>query len=288
MYSLIVILGPTASGKSSLGVQLARRYHGVVVSADSRQVYKGLDIGTAKISRSDRQGVPHFLLDVVSPRGQYSVARYVRDVQRVLQHIPADQPVFLVGGSPFYIDAITKQHSFSPVPPDPALRRRLDRLTTQQLVQQVRRYAPERFAAIDQANRRRLIRAIEIARYKGPTHTLNLPAMRILKIGLRVPSTTLTRRLRARIVQRWPAMVKEMNALHRSGLSWKKMESFGLEYRWVSRYCRGLLTESLTMDHLLSDSQDFVRRQLTWWKRDQDIHWIDRPTKASSLIKTWL
>ena len=108
-------------------------------------------------------GVPHYLLDVASPSGQYTVDRYVRDVNKVLKKVPVTTPVFLVGGSPFYIDALTKPNSYSSVPPDPVLRRRLEKISTARLIVQLRRLNPERLTTIDPANRRRLIRAIEIA-----------------------------------------------------------------------------------------------------------------------------
>src|SRR4029078_4516477 len=125
-------------------ITLAKKYHGVVISADSRQVYRGMDIGTGKITKKEMKGVPHFLLSVASPKSQYSVARYVRDVSKVIKKTSPSTPIFLLGGSPFYIDALTKPNAFSSVPPNPTLRRRLAKKTTTQLVTRLRQLDPKR------------------------------------------------------------------------------------------------------------------------------------------------
>lgn len=285
---VIVILGPTASGKSRLGVRLAKKFRGVVISADSRQVYRGLDIGTGKISRRERRGVPHYLLDVASPRSQYSVARYARDVKRVLVKIPIATPVFLVGGSALYIKAVTEPGWFSGVPPQPALRRRLEKLTTPRLLDRLRRVAPERLATIDRANRRRLIRAIEIATSPhAPTTTI--PSAKILKIGLSVPRPVLYRHIDRQIHQRLVSgMIGETAALHRQGLSWARIEALGLEYRVLVAHLRGRLTRSGTELQMKKVTHDFVRRQMTWWKRDQDIHWITNNQTAALYCRRFL
>ncbi len=289
MRNLIVILGPTASGKSALGVRLAKKLHGVVISADSRQVYKGLNIGTGKITAKEMRGVPHFLLNVASPKSQYSVARYVPDAARVLKRLPSTAPVFLVGGSPFYIDALTKPDAYSPVRPNPTLRRRLAAETTAQLVAQLRKINPARLKNIDFANRRRLIRAIEIASYRDHVRAPEFPSLRVLKIGLNVPRVELYRRINRRVDSRMrQGMAAEVRRLHESGLSWKRLDDFGLEYRWLSRYLRGRLTKAEAVRQLKSVSHDFAKRQMTWWKRDRDIHWIDRPKQAERLVRSFL
>jgi tRNA dimethylallyltransferase len=289
--SLVVILGPTASGKSSLSVKLARYFSGVVISADSRQVYRNLNIGTAKITRTEMKGVPHFLLNVASPRGQYSVSRYVRDVRRVLAKLPADQPIFLVGGSPFYIKALTTPNSFSTIPPDPKLRRRLAKKTASQLLVILQHLNPDRAKNIDSANRRRLIRAIEISKHQTPPLIAETPALfpRILKIGLQLPRPRLYHRIDTRIDRRLKhGLVQEVARLHRYGLTWKKLDSFGLEYRFVSRYLRGQLSLPATTAALKSATHDFARRQMTWWRRESDIHWITKSTDAKKLIGKFL
>lgn len=288
MHSVIVILGPTASGKSKLGVRLAKQFHGVVISADSRQVYRGLTVGSGALVRQEQGGVPHFLLGTASPRSQYSVARFVTDVHRILKKLPESTPIFLVGGSPFYITAVTDPGSFSSVPPNPVVRRRLEKKTTAQLLALLKKKSPVRARTIDPANRRRLIRALEIAdapAVSGPV----LPSRRILKIGLRVPQTTLFRRIDRQIVQRLKkGMAREILHLRRQGLSWARIEALGLEYRVVARYMQGQIPNSQLIPAMQSVTHDFVRRQMTWWKRDKKITWMASPRQVEAKVKKFL
>ncbi|MBI2984732.1 MAG: tRNA (adenosine(37)-N6)-dimethylallyltransferase MiaA [Candidatus Kerfeldbacteria bacterium] len=286
---LVIILGPTASGKSKLGLQLAKKFQGVVISADSRQVYRGLNIGTGKINQPGMRGVPHYLLDVASPRRQYSVARYARDVRRVLNSIDPNRPVFLVGGSPFYIKAVTEPHSFSPVPPDAALRRRLAGLTTARLIARLQKLDPERARHIDPANRRRLIRAVEIAGERRQYYSLQFPPMQVLKIGLAVPRRMLFGRIDRQVKRRLRGgMINEVQRLHRRGVPWSRFRAFGLEYRLVVDYLRGRLRRERLGPKMKSATHDFARRQMTWWKRDSGIHWVRRLDKAERLVSRFL
>ncbi len=285
---LIIILGPTASGKSALGVRLAKKFHGVIISADSRQVYSGLNLGTGKVTKREMDGVPHFLLDVAAPRGQYSVDRYVRDVARVLQHIPARTPIFLVGGSPFYIDALTKPGAYSPVPPNPALRRRLEKKSTPLLIAMLKKKNPERAKTIDPANRRRLIRAIEVANDKKTRTFPVLPPFDILQLGTKISKPKLHTNIARRVDRRLQAgMINEVRQLHRQGLSWKRLDAFGLEYRYLAAYLQKNITKPEMVAQLNSAIRHFAKRQMTWWKRDQDIVWVT-PTQAIPLVKKFL
>lgn len=287
-HQLIIILGPTASGKSALGIRLAKKFHGVVISADSRQVYRGMDLGTGKVTKREMSGVPHFLLDVAVPRGQYSVDRYVRDVVRVLKIIPVSTPIFLVGGSPFYIDALTKPDSYSPVPPNPVLRRRLAKRPTSLLIALLKKKDPKRAATIDQANRRRLIRAIEVASVKHAPKSPALPTFHILTLGTKISKSKLHRNIAQRVDQRLrQGMINEVRRLHQQGLSWKRLDAFGLEYRFIAAYLQEKITKAEMITQLNSAIRHFAKRQMTWWKRDQEIHWIS-PTQAAPLVKKFL
>lgn len=289
---IIVILGPTASGKSRLGVRLAKKFHGIIISADSRQVYRGLNIGTGKIPKKERHGIPHFLLDVAPPRSQYSVARYARDVQRVLKNIPLSTPVFLVGGSALYIKAVTEPGWIANVPPNPKLRRRLEKMTTAQLVNLLRQKLPERILTIDRANRRRLIRAIEVA-VSMPSPELGRAARgrlhSMLKIGLAVPRATQFRRIDRQIAHRLRrGMIRETMGIHRQGVSWKRIEALGLEYRVLVQHLRGQLTRAEAETKMRTVTHDFARRQTTWWKHDQDIRWVTSDQQALRLCRKFL
>ncbi|MBI5467245.1 MAG: tRNA (adenosine(37)-N6)-dimethylallyltransferase MiaA [Candidatus Kerfeldbacteria bacterium] len=284
---VIVILGPTAAGKSALGIALAKRFGGVIISADSRQVYRGLDIGTGKLPLAARRSIPHYLIDVASPRSQYTVDRFVRDVRRILDTLPQRTPVFLVGGSPFYIDAVTKPNAYSSVPPNPALRQWLEQLTTAELNRRLKRLDRRRWASIDHANRRRLIRAIEIAHGDTPA-PVALPAMRILKLGLRAPLPKLRRRIDRQISARLRAgMIRETAAAHHRGVSWKRLAALGLEYRVIINHLRDQLPRNAVAPNMKKVTYDFVRRQLTWWKRDQAIRWVT-PHQAIRAVATFL
>ncbi len=292
---LIVLLGPTASGKTSLSITLAKRFHGIVISADSRQVYRGMNLGTGKVTKREMSGVPHYLLDVASPKSTYTVAKYVRDVTRVIKKISTSTPIFLVGGSPFYIDALTKPNSFSAVPPNPALRRRLDKLNTAPLMAHLLKMDPVRAKIIDPFNRRRLIRAIEIAFYKSPPRARKdakvaaMPEMKILKLGVAINKAQLHRNIDHRVdVRMRQGMEWEVQRLHDSGVSWKKLDDFGLEYRFLSRYLRGQISKSDADSQLKFAIRHFAKRQMTWWKQDNEIHWISTSAGATAIIQKWI
>lgn len=286
---VVVVLGPTAVGKSLFALQLAKRNHGVIISADSRQVYRGLDIGSGKISTREMAGIPHYLLDVASPRGQYTAARFVRDVYRVMCTIPIHQTIFLVGGTPFYLEAVLHPDHIADVPPNPVLRKKLEKKTTSQLLVQLKKLDAKKFRTIDQHNRRRIIRALEIllaTKTRPPKH---YPPLRILKLGLRLPNQKLFSRIDRRVDERMKhGMLAEVARLHRQGLSWKKLDAFGLEYRFLSRHLRGQLTKPAALTQLKSATHHFARRQMTWWKRQADIHWVTSPTQAQKLIRSLL
>lgn len=292
-HPIIVILGPTASGKSALGVSLARRFNGVIVSADSRQVYRGYDLGSGKVTRREMRGVPHYLLNVASPRRQYTAGDFARDFQRVLRRIPRRKPVFLVGGSPFYIEAALNPERLANVKPNPALRRRRERLTTAALIRELERKDPDRAATIDRSNRRRLIRAIEIARASSTTtlhpRPYTLDPLRVIKLGLSLPRPILYQRIDRRVDERLRrGMVKEIARLHERGVSWQRLESLGLEARFLTQHLRGHLTREAAITRLKGAIHAFARRQLTWWRRDRSMHWIHSAAEAERLIQRFL
>jgi len=289
MHRLIVILGPTASGKTALGVKLAKRFKGVILSADSRQVYHGLDAGTAKVTSTEMRGAPHFLLDIASPKRVFTVAQFQRAAQRVLKKIPVTTPVFIVGGSPFYIEAITNPTQFPNVAPNPTLRRRLERRTAAQLFSELRRRDPRRAASIDRDNKVRLIRALEIVAALGrvPNYAA-IAAPNVLKLGLNPPRDVLYRNIDRRVDARIPAIIREIKKLRATGLSWKRLDQLGLEYRWIGRYVRGALNKTIAIERLKGDIHAFARRQLTWWRKDATIKWNINPARRNRLVTDFL
>jgi len=296
--SLIVIVGPTASGKSDLGVQLARKFGGEVVSADSRQVYRGLDIGSGKITKKEMMGIPHHLLDVASPRRRFSAAQYqklafraIRDIQR-----RGKLPI-LVGGTPFYVYSVVDGFVFPEVEPNPKLRGTLARLSNQELLEKLEELDPERANTLQQSsgqdkNKRRLIRALEIVAATGkPVPKFNKvnPLFDTLMIGVKRSPEELKKRIRKRLLYRIDhGMLNEVKNLHQSGLSWRRLEELGLEYRFVAQYLQKKISKQEMVDSIQRESEDFVRRQMLWFKRDPRIYWIESEKEAEKLVQKFL
>lgn len=248
-----------------------------------------MDIGTAKIAKQEMHSVPHFLLDIASPKRTFTVAQFQQAVKHVLKRIPPSTPVFVVGGSPLYIEAILNPLPFPGVKPNIKLRRQLERRTAAQLYAQLRRRDPRRAAAIDPHNKRRLIRALEIVQTLGrvPIRAAASP-FRVLKLGISLPRQELYRRIDRRVDLRVKAMLTEVRQLRRAGISWKRLESFGLEYRWMSRAVRKQISRPEAVKRLKGDIHAFTRRQLTWWRKDKAITWIRKISQASDLVQKFL
>ncbi len=274
---IIAVVGPTATGKSDLAVELARRFGGEIVSADSRQVYRGLDLGTGKVSKREMRGIPHHLLDVADPKRAYSVARFQRDGRKAVAGILSRGKVpIVVGGTGFYIDALLFDMRLPNVKPDLTLRKRLERESTEGLCAKLASLDPERFASIDRKNRVRLVRAIEIATFFGPVApvTIGTP-YDVLGIGLRAGNDSLRERISVRLARRMKrGMLAEFERLHEGGLSWERMEALGLEYRYGARLLRGTITKEVFVSELTREIHRYAKRQMTWWRRNDSIRWF--------------
>ncbi len=282
MVKLLVVLGPTATGKSDCAVMLAHRFNGEVISADSRQVYRGLDIGTGKITESEMQGVPHYLLDVASPRRQFTVADFKHHAKKAIANIVrrGKLPIFC-GGTGFYIQAVVDGINVPDVPPNLALRRALDQESTQTLAKRLRTEDPERATMIDLANKRRLIRALEIVQKIGAVPPV-APVTRLydtLFIGLTCPDQKLRERIQTRLKKRLDqGMVSEVERLHSPptgiGVSWERLDALGLEYRYIAKHLQGELSRTELETILEQKIWQYARRQKTWFKRDKRIQWF--------------
>ena len=293
---LIVILGPTACGKSGLGITLAQRYHGEVVSADSRQVYRGLDLGTGKVTAEEMAGVPHHLLDVVEPGEQYSVARFQSEAYAAIDGILARGNLpFLVGGTGLYVRSVTEGYVFHEAPPDPALRARLEALPIEDLRQALTDAGVE-LDADCYHNRPRLVRLMEKhLNGKDPHAERELaPRYDVLTLGVSYPRETVCRRIDDRLVARLNAgMVEEVAGLRSAGVSDEFLEGLGLEYRHILRYLTGAIPdEAALIDELGRAIKRFAKRQVSWFKKDRDVHWLnmeaDPAAEASQLIEAFL
>ena len=289
---LIVILGQTATGKSDFAVEVAKLVRGEIISADSRQVYKGMDLGTGKITKKEMKGVPHHLLDIVSPAKKiFSVSDFQkRAFKKIKEIISKNKTPIICGGTGFYIDSVVNGDIFPEVPPNKNLREELAKKTAPQLFTMLKKLDIDRAKNIDENNKVRLIRAIEIAKALGkvppikisPRSNLGENKFEVLKIGLIFPPEILKERIYRRLLARIKiGMIKEIKDLHeKEKVSWKKLESFGLEYRHVALYLQGKLTKEEMLEKLNSQIWHFAKRQKTWFKRDKNIIWINPSKKA--------
>ncbi len=280
MQKLVVLLGTNASGKSELGIRLASHLGGEVVSADSRQVYRGLDLGAGKITPTQAGTVKHHLIDVAEVSEYFSLAQYQRAAYRAIDSIAgAGKWPLLVGGTGLYLSAIVEGYQLVDVPPNDALRTELESLPLAQLVERLERSDPEGASRIDKSNRRRLIRAIEITA-AGRVHSAaqqSSPRYNCLQLGLTWPREILEQRIEQRLRERLAkGMVDEVTRLRSQGVSDLRLEKLGLEYRYITRYLRGELG---TLDELRLQLgiaiRQFAKGQLTWFKRDSRIIWLD-------------
>jgi tRNA dimethylallyltransferase len=291
---LVAIVGSTATGKSEIAIDLAEEFNGEIVSADSRQVYKGMDIGTGKVLPEQQGRIPHYLLDVANPTDTYTVAQYQRDaIERIEDIQVRGRLPFLVGGTGLYVQAVVDNLQIPAVPPQPKLRKELEKLSHDDLVKRLKAVEPVDYATIDIKNRRRIERAIEISEAGGiPVKDMRKKGPQlfdVLKIGITRPANELEERIDRRLAERVKrGMVEEVKHLHEQGVSWEKLESFGLEYRRIAEYLQGKLSYEEAMKQLGQDIVKFSKRQMTWFKRDKDIHWVSDDDEAQQIVSEWL
>ena len=289
---LLVIVGPNASGKSDLAVKLAKKFNGEVLSADSRQVYKGMNIGTGKITKEEMQGIPHHLLDVASPKRRFSVAQFQKKAIETIKKIQKKRKLpILCGGTGFYIQSVVDGIVIPKVKPDWALRKKLEKKTCEQLYQQLKKLDPQRAKTIDKKNKRRLIRAIEIVlKTKKRIPPLKKKVMfDALIIGIKRDKEELKKRIRKRLLKRLKeGMIEEVKSLHKSGVSWKRLEELGLEYRYIAFYLQGKLNYKEMVTQLQKAIENYAKRQMTWFKKDKRILWVTTYKEAEKLVKKFL
>jgi tRNA dimethylallyltransferase len=276
---VLVIVGPTASGKSALAVKLAKELNGEVISADSRQVYKGLDIGTGKITNKEMQGIPHHLLDVASPRRRFTLAQYQKLAEKKLIEIIARGKLPIVcGGTGFYIKALVDNIALPAVKPNLTLRKELLKLSTAELAAKLQQLDPERAKNIDTHNPRRLMRAIEIAAALGqvPPATSRPAKYEFIQYGITLEPEKLRQNIHERLLARMKqGLVKEVENLRTGGLSWQRLDDLGLEYRFVAKYLQNKLSKEEMLEQLETAINQYAKRQMTWFKKDKRITWLN-------------
>jgi tRNA dimethylallyltransferase len=308
---IIVILGPTSSGKSEVAIKLAKKFSAKggpaygwngaeIISADSRQVYRGMDIGTGKVPKSKcksqnaklqfknekykvycSQGVAHYLIDIVSPKTIYNAAKFKNDASYVINYLHAKGKLPIIcGGTGFWIKAIVDDINFPEVKPNRELRKRLEKESAEKLFRMLQKLDPERAKNIDAKNKVRLIRAIEICKAIGKVPkiikhgTWNMEH-KFLQIGIDISKEQLHENIKKRLEKRFKAgIIKEVENLKKSGLSWKKIQSFGLGYYWIPLYLQGNLEKKELFEKVYQAEKDYAKRQMTWFKKDKRIIWL--------------
>ncbi|MDI6778324.1 MAG: tRNA (adenosine(37)-N6)-dimethylallyltransferase MiaA [Patescibacteria group bacterium] len=317
---ILVILGPTSSGKSDIAIKLAKKFKGEIISADSRQIYRGMDVGTGKVPKSKVKsqksksqvevqnykniylsgGIPHYMIDIVSPRTDYNVAKFKKQAEKIIEDIlQRGKLPIICGGTGFWISAIVDDVNFPEVKPDWKLRKKLENNSAEKLFAMLKKLDPNRAKNIDPKNKVRLIRAIEICKaIKHVPKIQNTPykipdtRYQILQIGLKLPKEKLHQNIEKRVKARFTqGMIKEVERLHNTGLSWKKIQSFGLAYFWIPLYLQKKLSfeelrtkvskeKSLALgkkelvEKIIQAEKNYAKRQMTWFKQDKRIKWF--------------
>ncbi len=285
---LIIIIGPTASGKSELAVKLAKRIKGEVISADSRQIYRGLNLGTGKVAGKWQgkgalrqfvyKNTIHHCIDLTNPKKQVSAAQFQKLASRAIKQIlqRGNTPI-ICGGTAHWIDAVVYKQKFPQVKPNLKLRNQLEKKSVSQLFARLKKLDPQRAKTIDPKNPRRLIRALEIVLTTGQSipELQQTSSYDLVWIGLKPDWETLNKKIDLRLKQRLKAgMLHEIEILHEQGLSWQRLEDFGLEYKFGALNLQGKLSYNDMLEQLASAIKRYSKRQMTWWKRNPNILWI--------------
>jgi tRNA dimethylallyltransferase len=297
---IIVITGPTATGKTALAVKLAHNFKGEIISADSRQVYRGMDLGTGKDLDEytiDGTPVPYHLIDIADPAYEYNLREFCKDTWQALENIHSTGHLpFICGGSALYLDAILAGYDLPGAPPDKGLRDELISKSKTELLEMLKSASPQLFTEFkDTDNKKRILRALEKA--KNLERKLEIPRITLepLILGVYFPRKTVHKRIEERLDKRLQhGMIDEVEQLHNQGVSWERLEFFGLEYRYIAEYLQGKTSYDEMRYTLLTKIRQFAKRQDIWFRKmereGRDIHWISEGNydQATKLVKDFL
>ncbi|MCX6762581.1 MAG: tRNA (adenosine(37)-N6)-dimethylallyltransferase MiaA [Candidatus Moranbacteria bacterium] len=308
MSKIIVILGPTSSGKSDIAIRLAKKFDGEIISADSRQIFRGMNIGTGKIEgKYDNtkkvflsRNIPHYMIDIVSPRADFNVTKFKKQTEKIVADVlQRGKLPIICGGTGFWIQAIVDDVNFPEVKPDWKLRERLEKYSADKLFAMLKKLDPARAKNIDSKNKVRLIRAIEICKTIGKVP--KIPAFakasagkqnteyQFLQIGLNLSKEKLHENIAKRVKDRFKqGMIKEVEKLHQNGLPWKKIQSFGLAYFWIPLYLQNKISKEELFEKVIQVEKSYAKRQITWFKRDKRIKWLENYKKIEKTTKAFL
>lgn len=292
---LIVIVGPTASGKTQLALHVAKRMNGYILSADSRQIYQGLDIGTAKATSYEQRQVPHFLIDLTTPDTPLAV----HDIQRLAYEIikkqhtqhPNSIPI-LVGGTGLYVNAILDHWHLPPGQPNTRQRAVWEKTTVQELATTLKKINPQLAKTVDLKNKRRVIRSLEIAQAQlQAQHLVRQQGPKLfdsLLIGIQVDKHTLDQRINQRVEEQIEqGLVSEVKNLSKK-YTWDLPALSGIGYTEIGDFLQGKVGLPTAIQQIKLHTRQYARRQMTWFKKDKRIHWVTSQGEADQLINAWL
>ncbi len=275
-----MVVGPTASGKSEYAIKLAKKIGppagGEIISADSRQVYRGLNIGAAKLTKKEMRGVPHYCIDVASPKKAFNVVEYKKCAKEAIEKITKKgKTPILAGGTGFYIQAVVDGLILPQVPPNNNLRALLEKKSAEILFKMLEKKDPRRAKTIDRKNKRRLIRALEIIEALGKVPQIKQESKYDAKfIGIKRGPEDLKKRIEKRTRKMLKdGLVRETKKLKNFGLSWKRIYEFGFEYKYPALYLQKKISRREMFDAINYETIDYARRQMVWFKRDRRIKW---------------
>lgn len=290
MEKLVTIVGTTASGKSDLGIALAKKFNGEIVSCDSRQVYKGLDLGTGKVTKEEQAEVKHHLLDILMPNEKFSLAEYQKLAYRSINDILArgKQP-FLVGGTGLYSRAVTQGYNLSEEQDDPALRAKINGMQYSEIIEKLKELGED---VPEGLSPRHLSRRLEKA-MKGVGSSENKQVYDYIQLVPVFPRDILYKRIELRLDARLDAgMVEEVKTLKEAGATDEFLEGLGLEYRYTNRFLNGEYTFEDYRDTLLKEIRHFAKRQVTWFKKEENAFPLDMTgdflSVAENFVKNFL
>jgi len=292
---VIVIVGPTSSGKTELSLQLAKKFNGVIISADSRQIYRHMDIATAKTTKDQQQGIIHYMIDIADPDQEFNLALYQQSVKNLLETIFADnrkrsRPTipFIVGGTGLYIKAIVDGYKLPAVPPNLALRDKLETLSLDELVAKLHNLDHE--SKVDLRNKRRVIRAIEVLfTQRKMVPEIAPPDYEFLQIGIDRPRETLYQRIGQKINGMYKdGLVKETKKLLALGYNFASPSFSAHGYKHIKRYLDHKITLKRALELMAIDTRHYAKRQLTWFRADKRINWVKDYSEAEQLIQEFL
>ena len=281
-FNMLVVLGSTASGKTKLAVALAQMLNGEIISADSRQVYRGLDIGSGK-DLDEYQDIKHHLIDIVDPGYEYNIFDFQQNVIDAYQEITnKNKLAIMAGGSALYVDSILKGYRLIEVPENIALRASLATLSHDDLVNKLQQLKPSLHNTTDLIDRDRLVRAIEIAQgeHDAQGSHNDFPELKPLIFAIRWPREVIRQRITERLkVRMEQGLIEEVAQLHAQGVSWETLYFYGLEYRFIAQHLQGQLSKNDCFQKLNSAIHQFSKKQDTWLRRLErngtNIHWLD-------------